>query len=374
MNPLAVTFGLSLGICILIVMTQRMHGHLTFDHTDGVQKFHENAVPRVGGIGLYIGLLAAWPLMEREISGTLEAILLAGLPALLFGLAEDITGRVSILSRLLATIASGLIVCLITNSTLNHVDIPVVDNALALPLAALAFSSIAIGGLANSINIIDGFNGLASGTVAICSAALSMLALSVGDTELGQMAALLAVAMAGFWLVNFPFGRIFLGDGGAYFGGFALAWIAIELPMRNPELSPWHSLLVCAYPVIETLYSIVRRVLSRKSPGEPDAMHLHSLIMVCFVKPRFGHWTRSAQHALVSFPLWVFAALSGVLANALEERPVGYLLLACTAMVVIYHLAHQSLVQRTDSRSTVQAAGMALQPIKEETRPKTFRR
>ena len=83
----------------------------------------------------------------------------------------------------------------------------------------------------------------------------------------------------GFLFVNFPFGLIFLGDSGAYFGGFLLSAIAIMLPSRNPEISSWVSFLICLYPITETLFSIYRK-LRRKGhhPSKPDGVHLHMLI------------------------------------------------------------------------------------------------
>ena len=65
--------------------------------------------------------------------------------------------------------------------------------------------------------------------------------------------------MLGFFVVNFPHGKIFLGDGGAYFCGFLLAALGVLLPARNPEVSAWTAILICAYPVIETLASMRRK-------------------------------------------------------------------------------------------------------------------
>ncbi len=343
MSLFAYTLLVSLGACVFIVLTQHIHGDFTLDHVHGVQKFHETPVPRIGGAGLFLGLVAAWSLARESVHDTLEPILIAGLPALAMGLAEDVTRRVSVRARLVATMTSGVLICLVTGSALNHVDIPLIDEILILPPVAVAFTGIAIAGLANSINLIDGFNGLAGGTLAGCSAAFSVLAAAVGDTELAYAAALLATATLGFWLVNFPFGKIFLGDGGAYFGGFALAWIAVQLPMRNPEVSPWESLLVCAYPVIETLYSILRRAFTRRSPGEADARHLHSLIMLCYVKRRVPGWPLWAQHTLVSVPLWSLAALPALLSLALQSHPTSHLMLAFAGMFLTYHLVYQAL-------------------------------
>ena len=93
-----------------------------------------------------------------------------------------------------------------------------------------------------------------------------------------HLAILYAALVLGFFVVNFPLGKIFLGDGGAYFGGFLLASLGVLLPSRNPETSAWAAILICAYPVIETLASMRRK--SRRhghNVGQPDQVHFHML-------------------------------------------------------------------------------------------------
>src|SRR4029450_979221 len=96
-----------------------------------------------------------------------------------------------------------------------------------------------------------GFNGLAAGSVAIMLGAMGLIAYSVGDAQLATVSFVLAAGALGFGAVNWPFGKIFLGDGGAYFLGFLLAWVAVLLPMRSPHVNAWATMLVCAYPVLE---------------------------------------------------------------------------------------------------------------------------
>jgi len=144
----------------------------------------------------------------------------------------------------------------------------------------------AVAGIANAVNIIDGFNGLASGFVALALAGITALALLVGDIALGVASLTISAAIAGFWLMNWPFGKIFLGDGGSYFAGFALAWVSVLLVERNANVTAFAALLICIHPVTEVLFSIFRRRMSRSSPGAPDARHLHTLIMRRIVSPK----------------------------------------------------------------------------------------
>lgn len=340
-GALALCAGLSLAVSLLLVWTQHHHGHLTLDHTDGVQKVHSEPTPRVGGLGIYLGLVLAWGVLPAsDLRLLLGVALLAGLPALLAGLAEDVTRRVGVLPRLLATMFSGLLACWISGLALHRLDVPLIDEALRWWPLAVAFTAFAVGGVANSINIIDGVHGLAGGTVLVALGALGLLAWGQGDVALARVCWLAAAAMAGFLLVNYPWGKIFLGDGGAYFAGFLLAWLAVLLPMRNPGVSPWASLVVCAYPFIEVMYSIMRRLRARQSPGAPDRHHLHSLVARWL--GRF-HWLPPRWHNAGVAPLmWLFGAVLAGVSVALHQSTLA--LAASVAVAALaYHVLYRSV-------------------------------
>jgi UDP-N-acetylmuramyl pentapeptide phosphotransferase/UDP-N-acetylglucosamine-1-phosphate transferase len=329
----------------VLVLTAGSHGRFSMDQAGAIQKFHSHPTPRIGGIGIYLALLVASRLVpDPDASRLLATILVAGVPAILVGLIEDVTKNVRVLVRLLATMASGALACWVSGVTINHLNVPGLDSALAIAPIALLFTAFAVGGVANAFNIIDGFNGLASGTATLCLLALATIAAMVGDTPLVLTAVIVAAAVAGFWLVNFPWGRLFLGDGGAYFAGFALAWLAVLLPMRNPSVSPWASFLICAYPVIEVIYSIVRRQLRMQSPSDPDRRHLHSLVATQIIQRRFPRLKPVLQNSAVSVIMWVFAAVPAASAIALHQRTD--LLVACAiACMVAYHLTYRQVAR-----------------------------
>jgi UDP-GlcNAc:undecaprenyl-phosphate/decaprenyl-phosphate GlcNAc-1-phosphate transferase len=130
------------------------------------------------------------------------------------------------------------------------------------------------------------------------------------------MALLAAASVFGFLIWNFPFGRIFMGDAGAYLLGFLIAELSMMLVVRNPQVSPWCPLLLVIYPVWETLFSMSRRaVQSLTQMGQPDALHLHQLIYRRLVK-RFGS-SKDPHHRLMrnsftSLYLWVLALMCAV--------------------------------------------------------------
>lgn len=360
---LLIGLAVSFGVGLLLVLTQRWHGRFSLDHTHGVQKFHTRPTPRIGGVAVAAGLLASWATADDDVNTLLGPMLLAGLPAFGAGLAEDVTKRVGVAARLLATMASGVLAWWITGVALNRVDIPLLDNIAAWLPVAVAFTAFAVAGVANAVNIIDGFNGLSSGTVLILLIALGLIAHNQGDPGLAMACAATGVAVGGFWLVNFPLGKIFLGDGGAYLSGFCLAWLAVLLLTRHPSVTTWVVLLACAYPVTEVLYSVWRRRRARLPSGAPDSLHLHSLVKTQVVLRLVPHWPQRLRNASVSPVMWLFAAVPAGLAVVLEDAPVWATILALAGCVFWYHLSYQYLAARQKAQPVPDSTAMPLESI-----------
>ena len=293
-----------------LVITQKWHGRFSHDTARGVQNHHTEPTPRVGGLAILLGLATAWLLASQQIRTLLGPMLLAGVPAFVFGLLEDVTKKVSIRTRLLATMASGALAWYLTGIAMQNTGVQPLDWVLGFTPLAVLFTAFAVGGVANAINIIDGFNGLATGAVAIMFGALGLMAGSLGDNTLATVCYLFAVCTLGFGAVNWPLGKIFLGDGGAYLLGFLLAWLAVLLPMRNPQVNAFATLLVCAYPVLEVMFS-VRRRHNRQGhhPGQADKAHLHHFIHRRVICKLFPQADAKLQNGLTSPLCWLCAAL-----------------------------------------------------------------
>ncbi|AGX86155.1 MraY family glycosyltransferase [Candidatus Symbiobacter mobilis] len=281
----AVTFLAS----VFVLLTRGWHAHFTGDFTHGVQKVHTHPTPRIGGVPIAIGLVLAWALVSEQVQALLGPMLIAGVPAFLFGLAEDLTKRVGVLVRLLATMGSGVLAWWLTDISITRVDIWGVDTMLAWLPASILFTAIAVGGVANAVNIIDGFNGLASSMLVIAAVGFGSIAYQFGDLPLTGICVVLAACTLGFFCVNWPFGKIFLGDGGSYLLGFGLAWVAVLLMHRHPTVSAFAVLMVCVHPVTEVLFSMYRRKMRKTHVGMPDRLHFHSLLGRRVVRHRTAH-------------------------------------------------------------------------------------
>jgi len=365
-NYILASLAASLFVSMLIMLTKHWHGRFSMDHTEGVQKFHTKPTPRIGGVGLLAGLLIAWTLAPSNVNVLLQPMLLASIPAFTAGLIEDITKKVGILARLVATMVSGVAACWLTGLALNRADVPLLDTALTIGPVAILFTAFAVAGVANAINIIDGFNGLSSGTVLIILTALGSMAQLQGDAELAATCAVVATAVLGFWLVNFPLGKLFLGDGGAYLAGFALAWLSVLLLIRHPHISPWVALLACSYPVIEVLYSMWRRKRQRLPTGAPDNLHLHSLVKTQVIMRVVPHWHHRLRNAAVSPLMWIYAAVPAALAVLLQNSSVWAVIFALLTCVLWYHISYVVLSRRAKHHPEADSGPLPLAPNHQE--------
>ncbi len=317
---LLLSFFVSVVLTGLVVHAASRGAISTLDHdVSGPQKFHARPVPRVGGVGIVCGLLLSTGLLlvtHPPAAREAALLLLCAVPAFAAGLLEDFTKGVSPGQRLLATVVSAALAFWLLGAQITRSDVPGLDTVLSITAGALVATLLAVAGIANSVNIIDGFNGLASMCVMIMLAALAYVGFQVGDTVIAALALAGIGAVMGFFIWNFPAGLIFLGDGGAYFLGFFVAELSILLLVRNPGVSALFPLLVCIYPVFETLFSIYRRRFLRAvPPSMPDGIHLHSLIYRRVLRWAVGD--RSAKsltrrNSMTSPFLWLLCMLSVV--------------------------------------------------------------
>jgi UDP-N-acetylmuramyl pentapeptide phosphotransferase/UDP-N-acetylglucosamine-1-phosphate transferase len=233
-------------------------------------------------------------------------------------------------------------------SVISRTGIPVLDALIGFETIAFALTLLVVGGVANSINIIDGFNGLASMCSALILGAIGYVALQVGDIFVFSVALACVGAILGFFVFNYPAGLIFLGDGGAYFLGFIIAELALLLVHRNEAVSPMFALLVCIYPIFETGFSMYRRKVVRKSPSmAPDGIHLHSLIYRRLMRWAAGDRTPRAmtrRNSMTSPYLWALCTLS-VLPAALFWRNTTLLVLFLVLFGITYIGMYASIVR-----------------------------
>ncbi len=357
--PFSIGFIATFVASLLIALTKPWHGAFSLDHVSGVQKFHKTPTPRIGGLALVAGYGAAAITLPASLRSLFFTVAASALFAFSAGVIEDFSKNVHSAFRFVATILSGVAFCLLTGYAVTRLEIPFVDPLLAIPLLATAFTSFAMAGGTNAMNIIDGFNGLATGTTIILLAAFATVSVMAGDHDMTLFCLLLIGVALGFLLINFPFGHVFLGDGGAYFLGFVLASVAVMVPARNPDVSPWISVVILAYPVLEVVFSVVRKIRRGTKPYEPDGLHLHMLVYRRLERiiPKITGNERLANPA-VSVLLWGGPATSLVLV-ALIPHSRNWSLLAMALLSLLYALSYRMAASRRPGVSRDSATGFS---------------
>ncbi len=351
-------------VCWLIIKYEHVHGHLTRDGVGtGPQKIHHHPTPRIGGLGLISALFACASLMLFTADGIQQRefglLIICSMPAFLGGIVEDVTRRVGVLERLLLTMLSASMAAWLLNGILIRLHIPVIDSLMPLIPFALAITIFAVRGVANAINIIDGFNGLSASYAVVVSAGLAFVANRVGDPLVFSVSLSLTGCLLGFLAWNWPRGKLFLGDGGAYLVGFLLAEQAVLLTTRNPDVSPWYPVVLLIYPVFETLFTIYRRKVVRgRSPGQPDGLHLHTLIYRRIV-PRCSNTGTSLSkltrnNCVVRYIILPIVILSALASTVWFSTPA--LLLLTVGYCLYYVVSYRRIIKWKSRRPGVYPA------------------
>jgi UDP-N-acetylmuramyl pentapeptide phosphotransferase/UDP-N-acetylglucosamine-1-phosphate transferase len=352
MNSFLVSFLVSFFLTLVAIKQAKFHGAALDSNLSGVQKVHAHIVPRIGGIGIFLavvitGLMTMW--RAPVIGWAILSLLICSSVAFLGGIVEDFTQRVSPARRLALTMCAAALGYWLLDAKIEHID-GLFSQTLLLNTIwiSLPLTVLAVAGIANAVNIIDGFNGLSS-VVSICMfLSLGYVALQVNDMFVLVAALMVAGATAGFLVWNYPAGLIFLGDGGAYFIGFMLGEWSILLIMRNPQVSTWYAALLLIYPVFETLFSIYRRIFLRgRSPGLPDGIHLHSLIfrrLVLWAVGRRDARALTRRNSMTSPYLWLLSLMAVIPATLLWHHSF-ILILFCLLFVISYVWLYARIVR-----------------------------
>lgn len=345
MVSLLASFFSSFIATLLIIRFKHLHGQFSGDSDlSGPQKFHAESVPRIGGLSIAVGILASVlvSLQSSEALSLKIILLLCSLPVFAIGLTEDITKKIGVKVRLLFTALAALLAVHYLGAHVIKLDIVGVDYLLSIPVVAIIFTVFAITGLANAYNIIDGFNGLSSMVGIITLLGLAYMSYLFQDFAILNLSLIMVGAILGFFIWNYPRGLIFLGDGGAYLIGFWVAVLSVLLVVRHPSISPWFALLINAYPVLETLFTIYRRKIHQgKSPGLPDGIHFHTLIYrrilnYTAVKTNLDLLNANAKTAPYLWLLSTFAIAPAILFWQSTTILVGFMIIFSVSYVWLY--------------------------------------
>ncbi len=313
----AAAFSASLLICIFFIFWAKRHmnqANMVGD-TSATQALHSLPTPRIGGVGIvlgfFVGAVLFWPFLSAELISAMAS----GLIVFIIGLREDLFRDMSPKVRFIAAFVSAAIAIALSQVFVSGMGLGQLDSVIAWLPVGVAVTLFWSAGMCHALNLMDGLNGLASGFSMIVSVSLFAVAGFVGDTEIQMASGVLFAALLGFFVLNWPMGRIFMGDAGAYGVGHILAWLSIILTVRNPNVAGIALLLVVFWPIADTTFAIVRRKYRRVAADQPDRLHFHHLVvrgLRILTSNRFSLGSLNSLATLLLLPFVALPAIAGV--------------------------------------------------------------
>ena len=245
----------------------------------GARKKHIGSVPVNGGIAMFIAFFIGF-ILFNNIYDNFVILLICSALILILGFLDDIS-ELSAQSRMLAQ----TMVILIAYS-FGMVQISSFGNIVGTGLFSFNNWSLIITLLAfmagmNAQNLVDGIDGLSSGTAIVTLSSISFLALNAQMNQIATVSLLYLSILIPFFYLNLSKNKIFMGDSGSLFIGFGIAWLLIisaqgELAFFKPVTALW----IYALPLLDIISVIIIRLKSRKSPFQPDHNHIHNQLML----------------------------------------------------------------------------------------------
>ena len=337
------SFFVSFLACAALVYTKKRHLKLTGSGQDtfAVQASHTTPTPRIGGVAVMAGMLVGAGIAFLQGQPLYLILLLTSLPMYATGLAEDLFRNISTRVRYASTALSALLAVWILGIWITTADSYVLEWLFYFTPAAILVTLFVVASYCHAFNLIDGLNGLASGTGILIAAGLAAIAAQIGHAEIITMSVITAVSIAGFFLFNYPFGRIFLGDGGAYIIGYMLTWTALVILHVAPETSTWAMFLLFFWPLADTLFAIYRRRRKGVSIDTADRLHFHQLVLRGLEIFFLGRNKRTVANPLATSVILPFITAPVIAGVAFWDKPlISFLALAFfgVAFVATYRL------------------------------------
>ena len=252
------------------------------------RRVHQRAVPRLGGIAIFLSVVLSIAALLFIHNGTTESVrpearavlsvLGCGLLVLLLGVFDDVRGANA--SVKLLSLASITVLFYVLGGRIEGLSIPFVGQVSLNPIFGFALTLVWVVGITNAFNLIDGVDGLATGSALFSTIVLLTTSLIQGNTKVTIVALALSGALAGFLRYNFNPASIFLGDSGSLFVGFVLAALSVQGSEKaSTAVAVAIPVLAFGLPVVDTGVTIVRRLLSGKPLFEGDREHIHHMLL-----------------------------------------------------------------------------------------------
>ncbi|MGI5891409.1 MAG: glycosyltransferase family 4 protein [Bacillota bacterium] len=288
------------------------------------RKVHTGAVPRMGGIAIYIAFVAG-TLILGFYTRQVAALLVASTLVMAGGLIDDIKGvspRFKLVIQLIGAlilVKYGIYVEFITN--------PFSGGMISLGIFAIPITIIWLMGVSNAVNLIDGLDGLSAGVSAIAALTMSVVCYAQGQITAAYLAAILAAAAFGFLRYNFHPAKTFMGDCGSLFLGFCLGALSVMgLSKGATVISIFIPLIILGIPIFDTFFAVIRRKFLHKPIFDADKGHLHH----CLLSIGLSH----RKTVLLIYAISVIMGIAGILMAVLTTSQAVVVLIIISVCTI----------------------------------------
>ncbi len=329
-----VSVGLALGVALVVCFVTTPLARALAVRVGAVdvpkdsRRMHHHPIPRMGGLAIFFGFIVSVVLFA-DIDRQVQGMLLGSVIIITVGMVDDIIPLPALLKFFVQILAAGVAVG-------HGIRLEMISNPffmsdtqyLSFGIWSVPISILWIVGITNSVNLIDGLDGLAAGVSAIASVSMLVISLVLGQINVAIILAALAGACVGFIPYNFNPARIFMGDCGALLLGFVLACVSIMGLLKFYAIISFTvPLLALGLPIFDTLFAIIRRLLKGQNPMSPDRGHFHHRLIDMGLSQK--------QAVAVLYSISAVLGLAAVLITTSGEMKALLLVLAfCVAMMV----------------------------------------
>src|SRR5438105_7677016 len=263
------------------------------DEPDGARRGHVSAVPRLGGVAIFAGVLLAFgaaPVVglfshiAPSVPHLTSALLIASAILFSLGLCDDLRGVPPF-----AKLAGQTLAALVVVWAGFRIDVLILPPTYQVTLGwvAIPVTVVWLVGVSNALNLVDGLDGLAGGVGVIALLTATAAAVAVGNNSVPWYTLALGGALLGFLRYNFPPAKVFLGDSGSLVVGFLLAVLTVKGATRPDQatyaLAPIFAL---SFPLLDTGIAMLRRWLRGTPLSRADARHIHHQLRALGLSPR----------------------------------------------------------------------------------------
>ncbi|AOL35801.1 MULTISPECIES: glycosyltransferase family 4 protein [Geobacillus] len=287
------------------------------------RKVHEQLMPRLGGLAIYISVLVGFWLCQPE-SPYKWHILLGSFVIIVVGFLDDLF-ELPAKAKLAGQVIAALIV-IFGGVQMNFINLPF-GGTLEFGVLSVPLTVLWIVAVTNAINLIDGLDGLAAGVSTIALITISGMAVIMGNWFVVAVGAIMIAATLGFLIYNFHPAKIFMGDTGALFLGYMISVLSL-LGFKNVTVISFIiPIIILGVPLSDTFFAIVRRIINRQPISAPDKSHLHHCLL------RLGY-----SHRQTVLMIYGFSAIFGLIAVIFSQATTKVALFIVAGLLLFIEL------------------------------------